>query len=422
MSAEFWYRVSFFIAFLLVTDLLVFLGLKRLIPYKKRQNKGVRKFALGYYLLTAAYIVYAIVHFFIIRYTYADFTSYRQLFLITGIFILLYLPKGLMLVFIVVENLLLFFFQFLSFVFQNRRHYDFVRTIRKFKLFTWLGYILGWALFGYIIYSMAITRTDYRVVEQTVQFADLPASFDGMKIIQISDAHLGSFYNEDEVDRAISLINEQSPDLILFTGDMINVEAEETKGYIEKFKGLNARLGKYAVFGNHDQEDYLKVAQISVDSSNQRRLQKDLKDMGFTLLRNTHVFLHEGKDSLALIGVDSWGLKPFKEYGKLDLALQGIDNRTFQILMTHIPSHWAVEVKGRTEVNLTLSGHTHAVQLGIDAFGIKWSPIVFRYPYYWGLYQWGTQYLHVNPGMGYLGFPGRIGVRPEITLIHLKKG
>lgn len=422
MGSDFWFRFSVFAIVLILTDGLLFLGLKRLFNFSKKPDHRNKKFVIIYFLFTLLFIAYAIIHFLYIRYQNADYNSYRQYFFITGTFLLIYIPKLIMLCFISSENLLLFFFQFISYIFQNRKHYDFVRFARRFKILSWTGFILGLATFAYLLYGMIVTRTDFKIVNQTIKYRNLPLAFNGIKILQLSDAHLGSFFSVDEIDKLCSLIKEQSPDMIVFTGDMINVSADETLPFTDKFAELEAPLGKFSIMGNHDQDDYLKISFYGVRKEIENKLVQQEQKMGFTVLRNVHVFIHKGNDSIALLGVDSWGLPPFKQYGNLDEALAGIDNRTFKILLSHIPNHWAFEVKARTNIGLTMSGHTHALQIGIDQFGIRWSPIVYKYPQYMGLYQWGSQFLYINPGFGYLGFPGRIGIRPEITVITLVKG
>jgi hypothetical protein len=375
-----------------------------------------------YFGITLSFIVYAIIHYLVLHYKTSDYTCYRQYFFITGIFLAIYLPKIIMMAFIIIENIILFCIQFISFIFQNRRHYEFVKKVKRFRFISWIGIVAGIAMFVYVLYGMIVMRVDYKVVEQTISFRGLPESFNGTRIVLFSDTHLGSFYSTEEVEKGIDLIKAQSPDLILFAGDMVNVGAEETKPYIEMFSELKAPMGKFSILGNHDMGDYLKFNETENEEEKIKALVEAEKEMGFTVLLNDHVLLHKGNDSLALIGVDSWGLPPFKKYGKLDEAMHGLDPRVFRILLSHIPSHWEAEVEDKTNINLTLSGHTHALQFGINQFGIKWSPVKYRYPEWMGLYQWGAQYLYVNPGFGYIGFPGRIGIRPEITVITLVRG
>jgi uncharacterized protein len=422
MSSELWHRLLLCSSFLLVTDLVLYLGLRRIFIRKKKKNNSGKRFTLGYFLFTLLFIAYAITHYLILRYSDPDFTIYRQYMIIASIFLVIYLPKAIGAIFIIIEYFLLFLFQISSFLMQNRRHYEFVKSVRRFKLLSWMGIIAGICMFIFVLYGIFGMRKDYKVVEETLSFYNLPASFDGMKIALISDAHLGSFFSPGEVEPMISLIKAKSPDLIVFAGDMIDVEVQETLPYVKMFSDLKAPFGKFSILGNHDLGDYMKFYEPNQQGKIAGDLMKAEKEMGFTVIRNGHVFLHKRQDSVALIGLDSWDLPPFKKNGDLDKSINGIDPRTFKILISHSPSQWTAEVRGRTDVDLTLSGHTHAMQIGINLFGIKWSPSTFRYPKWMGLYRWGTQYLYVNPGFGYLGFIGRIGIRPEITLLTLRKG
>ena len=421
MLGAFVTRIILLFATLIVIDGLLAWGLKRMLPASKRKGKSGKRFLWMHFSFSLLFIAYAITHFLIIRQHYHGYADYRQLFFITGLFILIYLPKLVVLVFIVAENALLFFLQFLSYLFQNKRHYEFVKRVRKFKLLSWMGYIAGWILFVICIYGATVTRTDYQVVEETIKSKRIPPAFDGLRIVHISDAHLGSFFSPGELDRALDLINEQKPDVIVFTGDMINVEAAEALPYIEKFRRLQAPLGKFAVMGNHDHDDYMKISTSDgAGKMDNEKLALYERAMGFTVLRNQHTYLVKGKDSLLVVGVDSWGLKPFKQYGDLKASLKGSDQHKYSILLSHIPNHWEMEVQKKTGLDLTLSGHTHALQIGVELGHQKFSPVSLLYQNFWGLYREGDQFINVNPGLGYLGFPGRIGVRPEITVITLK--
>ncbi len=421
MTNEFWYRLLMCVGVLIITDVLLYFGLKRIFKKSGLQQKKSRKFNWIFLSLSVLFLIYAAAYFFWLRQYGQGAAAYRQYFLITGVFILIYIPKLIMLVFVLFEAILIFLIQFISFITQHRAHYDFVRKVRRLKFFTWLGFLLGMATFGYIIYGMICTRTDYKLAQLNLTFKNLPPAFNGTKVLLISDAHLGSFYSEEDLNEAFDMIEQAKPDLIVFTGDMVNVSADEITAYTDKFKALKPPLGMYAVLGNHDQDDYMQMVAGPGREVMEAQVMAAEESAGFKVLRNDHVFIHRDNDSIALLGVDSWGLKPFKCYGKLSDAIDSVDNRTFKILLSHIPSHWVVEVKGKTNIDLTLAGHTHAAQMGIEFGSWHWSPIVWKYPYYMGLYQWGSQYLYVNPGLGYLGFPGRIGIRPEITVITLNR-
>jgi predicted MPP superfamily phosphohydrolase len=257
-----------------------------------------------------------------------------------------------------------------------------------------------------------------------LHFEDLPDAFDGYKLTQISDVHSGSFDNIDKVEYAIDLINEQQSDIILFTGDMVNNKAIEMEPYRDIFKKLKAKDGLYSVLGNHDYGDYVKWDSEEEKKQNLKDLKAIQKDIGFDLLLNENRFIDKDGQRIALVGVENWGKGGFKKAGDLKKASNLIDKDDFKILMSHDPSHWdAKVVNDDYHYHLTLSGHTHGMQFGIEIPGwFKWSPVKWRYKRWAGIYKELDQYINVNRGFGYLAFPGRVGIWPEITVIELKKG
>lgn len=278
--------------------------------------------------------------------------------------------------------------------------------------------------FASILYGVFKGRYNFKVLKYTLHFEDLPAAFDGYKITQISDIHSGSFDNKEKVEYAIDLINEQASDTILFTGDMVNNEAVEMEPWMDTFGRLKAKDGKFSVLGNHDYGDYVRWESVEAKQANLNRLMEMQKEMGFDLLLNEHRFLEKNGERLAVVGVENWGEGGFKKAGDLNKAIQGLEKSDFRILMSHDPSHWEYEVKDHPEhFHLTLSGHTHGAQFGIEIPGwFKLSPVRLRYKYWAGIYEQVGQYINVNRGFGYLAFPGRVGIWPEITVITLKKG
>ena len=278
--------------------------------------------------------------------------------------------------------------------------------------------------FASILYGVIKGRYNFKVLKYTLTFDDLPAAFDGYKITQISDIHSGSFDNKEKVNYAIDLINEQASDAILFTGDMVNNEASEMDQWQDSFARLRAKDGKFSVLGNHDYGDYVEWPSPQAKIDNLNRLKEIQKEMDFKLLLNEHHFIEKDGQRLAIVGVENWGEGGFKKAGDLNKAIRGLDKKDFRILMSHDPSHWEFEVKDHPEhFHLTLSGHTHGMQFGIEIPGwFKWSPVKWRYKYWAGIYEDAKQYINVNRGFGYLAFPGRVGIWPEITVIELKKG
>ena len=278
--------------------------------------------------------------------------------------------------------------------------------------------------FASILYGVIKGRYNFKVLKYTLTFDDLPAAFDGYKITQISDIHSGSFDNKEKVNYAIDLINEQASDAILFTGDMVNNEASEMDQWQDSFARLRAKDGKFSVLGNHDYGDYVEWPSPQAKIDNLNRLKEIQKEMDFKLLLNEHHYIERDGERLAIVGVENWGEGGFKKAGDLNKAIRGLDKKDFRILMSHDPSHWEFEVKDHPDhFHLTLSGHTHGMQFGIEIPGwFKWSPVKWRYKYWAGIYEDAKQYINVNRGFGYLAFPGRVGIWPEITVIELKKG
>ena len=275
--------------------------------------------------------------------------------------------------------------------------------------------------FSSVLYGMMRGKYNYKVIKHTLYFEDLPNAFDGYKLTHLSDIHSGSFDDKEKIAYGIDLINEQASDVILFTGDIVNNTADEMIPWIPLFNKLKATDGKYAVLGNHDYGEYVRW---KTPEEKERNFQ-DIKDIhpkiGFNLLLNESVYIEKGNEKIALVGVENWGTR-FKKAGDLNVASSNINKDDFKILMSHDPSHWEQEVKTHaTNFHLTLSGHTHGMQFGIEIPGIKWSPVQYIYKHWAGVYKELGKYINVNRGFGFLAFPGRIGIWPEITVITLKK-
>lgn len=278
--------------------------------------------------------------------------------------------------------------------------------------------------FSSLLYGMYRGKYNFRVLNYTLHFKDLPEAFDGYRLTQISDIHSGSFDNPQKIAYAVDLINKQQSNIILFTGDMVNNKATEMLPWIDVFAKLKAEDGVYSVLGNHDYGDYVSWNTEQEKAANLDQLKQIQKDMGFDLLLNESRFIKKGNDRLALIGVENWGKGGFKKSGDLQKAIKKVDVSDFKILLSHDPSHWEAQVVPHDyHYHLTLSGHTHGMQFGIEIPGIiKWSPVKWRYKQWAGIYENLGQYLNVNRGFGYLGYPGRVGIWPEITVIELKRG
>jgi uncharacterized protein len=276
--------------------------------------------------------------------------------------------------------------------------------------------------FGAMAYGVISGAHDYRVRRKTIYLANLPKEFDGMKIGQLSDIHSGSFFNKTAVKGGVEMFLKEKPDVIFFTGDLVNNESSEVREYIDVFGKLKAPLGVYSVTGNHDYGDYKGWPSQEAKRRNLQDLFAAHKEMGFRLLKNNHDFLQEGGEKIAVIGVENWGAGRFSKYGQLDVAHRGTDEAAVKLLLSHDPSHWDAQVRPLyPDIDVAFAGHTHGFQFGVEIGGFKWSPSQYVYKQWAGLYQEGSQYLYVNRGFGYLGYPGRVGMPPELTIIELKR-
>ena len=266
------------------------------------------------------------------------------------------------------------------------------------------------------LYSLTLGRYNYKIETVNLTLENLPAEFDHFKIVQLSDIHLGSFGESyPGMRKLVGEVNRLQPDIIVFTGDMVNNFAAEMSPWITLFQEMKASYGKYAITGNHDYGDYTRWPTETDKRNNLNQFFENMKSMGFHMLNNDRIPIVEGRDTLWLVGVENWGNPPFPRYGKLDVAIDSLPGQACIILLSHDPSHWRGEVLQVPRIALTLSGHTHAMQFGIKIGKNEWSPAQYIYPEYDGLYRHQNQYLYVSRGQGYLGFPGRIGLRPVIT-------
>lgn len=292
--------------------------------------------------------------------------------------------------------------------------------ISRSMFLSWAGLIAGGGLFSTLVYGFS-NKYNYDLRNVKLSFEKLPSAFRGLKIIHISDVHSGSFTDKAAVMKGIDMIMKQQPDLILFTGDLVNDRATEMQPYMDVFGKLTAPLGVYSTLGNHDYGDYVRWESREIKSANLQRLKEVHGELGWRLLMNEHVVLERGGQHIALLGIENWSAKSnFPKYGKLDRAYSGTEIHPFKILLSHDPSHWDGQVKtSYPDIDLTLAGHTHGMQFGVEVPGFRWSPVQYVYKQWAGLYEEGAQKLYVNRGFGFIGYPGRVGILPEITLIEL---
>ena len=293
-------------------------------------------------------------------------------------------------------------------------------AISRLRFISQIGLALAAIPFGAVLYGVTKGRRDFRVHREFIRSSKLPAAFDGLRIVQISDMHLGSFPSSTDIVRiGVDLINEQDPDMILFTGDLVNDYSEEAEPWLETLKLMKARLGKYSILGNHDYSDYAGWSDPQAKRANLERLKEHHRTMGFRLMLDEHLPIEKDGERFTLIGVQNWGVR-FQQYGDLRKAVAGTDPSQFRLLMSHDPTHWEAQVQEQ-KIDLMLSGHTHGAQFGITIAGQTYSPAQWVYKHWAGLYHEGDQKLYVNRGFGFIGFPGRVGMPPEITVIELRR-
>ena len=337
-------------------------------------------------------------------------------------FLLVFLAFNLVIIpFMIGEDILRFFMGSYEKLFSQKQAFH-APSRRKFISTIAIG--IAAIPFASLLYGMYRGKYNFKVLRYVLHFEDLPEAFDGYRITQISDIHSGSFDNREKIEYAVNLVKEQKGDVLLFTGDLVNNKATEMLPWKDLFGELKAKDGVYSILGNHDYGDYVDWNSQAEKTQNLEDLKFLQKEMGFDLLLNESRFIERDGQRIAIIGVENWGKGGFKKAGDLKKASEHIDKNDFKILMSHDPSHWdEVVLKDDYHYHLTLSGHTHGMQFGIEIPGwIKWSPVKWRYKHWAGIYKELGQYINVNRGFGYLGYPGRVGIWPEITVIELKKG
>ena len=281
---------------------------------------------------------------------------------------------------------------------------------------------LGAIPFFALLWGMVKGATDYQVRRVTLRFPNLPPAFDGFKVIQISDLHTGSFNSTEPLKRAVALINQQNADLVLMTGDLVNNRATEVEPHIPALQQIKSDLPIFSSLGNHDYGDYVQWDSLAQKRENLERQKRNHAKMGWTLVNDTSHTIARGNDKIAILGVQNWSSHAnFPKHGNLPQAHAASGDAPFKILLSHDPSHWEAQVLNYPDIDLTLSGHTHGMQFGLNLPGLKWSPVEYVYKQWAGLYEQGRQKLYVNVGLGYLGYPGRVGFLPEITLFELRR-
>ncbi|HKX87183.1 MAG TPA: metallophosphoesterase [Flavobacterium sp.] len=376
-------------------------------------------FLYGYQIISLIAFVY--IFYTIFNYDRKVGQTHRSLFAL-GLMLTIYLPKMVMTVFMFGEDVVRFIAGSINYFIEYDNSPDFLPSRRKFVSQIALG--LASIPFLSLIYGVTVGKYNYKVIKQNLFFPDLPDAFDGFTITHISDIHSGSFDNADKINYAVDLINEQQSDILLFTGDIVNAKAEEMHPWIDTFNRLEKPVfGKYSILGNHDYGAYLEWGSEKEKAANFENIKDLHRQIDFKLLMNEHIKLTKDNQEIAIVGVENWG-KHFGSMGDVVKASEGLSKEDFKVLMSHDPSHWEEIVKHDDKhFQLTLSGHTHGMQFGIEIPGyFKWSLAQYMYKQWAGCYEYLGRYVYVNRGFGFHAYPGRVGIMPEITVIRLKKG
>ncbi|KIC03166.1 phosphoesterase [Flavobacterium sp. JRM] len=378
--------------------------------------------------LLISYQIISLLLFIFIIYSFTQFDrsigQTKQTMFTMGLMLVVYVPKIVITLVLLGEDIFRVGAGLVNYFIENPNlTKDSVIPSRR-KFVSQLAVGLAAVPFLSLIYGIFEGKYNFKVIKQTVFFPDLPDAFDGFTITQISDVHSGSFDNPEKISYAIDLVNEQNSDMILFTGDIVNTHATEMHPWLETFNKIkDPKFGKYAVLGNHDYGEYVTWPSEQKKDENFEAIKSLYGQIGFQLLLNEHTYIQKGEDKIALVGVENWGHN-FKKAGDLNKASQGVQQDDFKVLMSHDPSHWEYEIKKHPKnFHLTLSGHTHGMQFGIEIPGyFKWSLAQYVYKQWAGLYENAGRYVYVNRGFGFHAYPGRVGIMPEITVIELKKG
>lgn len=338
-----------------------------------------------------------------------------------GAMIIAYLPKIIMLPFLLMDDSGRLV-RWIAAAFAPKSLPAGGKVISRSDFLMQAGVLVSGLFMSGLIYGVLRGGYNYTTRRVLVKLPHLPEPFNGLRIVQISDIHSGSFTVTEPLRQAVALINAQKPDLIFFTGDLVNNQTNEVLPYIDIFKNISAKIGVYSILGNHDYGDYYTWPDEAAKKANLQQLADVHRALGWKLLRNEHVLLGEENNQLAIIGMENWGTR-FQKYGDMSKSYAGAEKASVKLLLSHDPSHWDAEVRQRYKaVDITFSGHTHGAQMGIEIPGFRWSPSQYLYKQWAGLYQEGNQYLYVNRGLGFLAYPGRLGIAPEITVMELVKG
>jgi hypothetical protein len=407
-------RPILFIAVVLLVDFYVFQAVKVITASANLTTRRViHTIYWAITVLTVGAILYG---------TFVSYASWPKALRIyfTGTLAVIFLSKLLVVIFLIIDDFVRLIRWGISKISKPEPGEEY-SGISRSDFLVKAGLIIAGIPMVSLIYGMVEGAFDYKVRKVKLSFNNLPPAFKGYKIVQVSDIHSGSFVSTEPLERSIKLINDQKPDLVLFTGDMVNNQSSEVLPFFDVLKQIQAPHGVYATLGNHDYGDYMSWPNEEAKAANMQQLYDFYKRLGWPLLRNQHVLLERNGEQVALAGVENWSsFSRFPKYGDLDAALHGVPEGMFTVLMSHDPTHWDAKVLEHPHpIGLTLSGHTHGMQFGIETPVFRWSPSQYIFKEWAGLYKKKDQYLYVNRGLGFLGYPGRVGIRPEITVIEL---
>jgi len=412
-------RLMIFFVFAIIFLLIDFYMFQAVLTVSKNYTAGWKAiFRYGFWLPTIISLLALLMWAVADPYKYG--ASVRS-WMITGL-AAFYISKTIGIVVLLAGDIVRVF-KWITSIFETGKSHDLPgEAIPRSEFIAKAALVASSIPFGAMAYGIISGAHDYRVRRVTVALPNLPKAFDGLTIGQLSDIHSGSFYNKVAVKGGIEMLMQQKPDLIFFTGDLVNNKANEVKEYFDVFNKLKAPLGVYSVTSNHDYGDYSIWDSKDAKYRNFKDLVEAHKLMGYNILMNENRIIEQGGEKIAVMGIENWGAGRFSKYGKLDKAYAGTHDAAVKLLLSHDPSHWDAQVKPNyPDIDVAFAGHTHGFQFGIELGGIKWSPSQYIYKQWAGLYRDGHQHLYVNRGFGFLGYPGRVGMPPELTIMELKR-
>lgn len=405
------YFVIFLVSIYLILDVYVFMAIRSLAeglsPIWRR-------------MVLASYWVVSIISLMgVLLYRQIDPKVFADLRLyITTFFFILFIGKLFATVFLMIEDIRRGITWIVNlFPFVEEKH-----STSRFEFMQKTAIIAGTVPIAAMSFGVISGAHDYRVRRRIVYSPNLPKAFDGIRVAQISDIHTGSFFNKTAVEGGIDLLNAEKPDVAFFTGDLVNNRSEEAKDYLDIFKRVSAPLGVYSVMGNHDYGDYTNWPSEAAKQKDIKNLHEMHAHMGYDLLLNENRTIKVDDEEIAILGCENWGSGRFSKYGDMSKTIVGVEDKPYKVLLSHDPSHWDAQIRPEyPDIDLMLAGHTHGMQFGVEIGDFRWSPAQYRYRQWADLYQEGDQALYVNRGYGFIGYPGRIGILPEITILELKR-